>query len=79
MKKYKCIKIIGPYNGPFAENITTYILENEGKEIAWHSGPNKNFIFELNDYYINIFLSKRNIINYKKSQPIKLFNQTKLL
>jgi hypothetical protein len=70
---FKVINKIGPYNGKFSNSIITYKLRNiqDDKIYAWHSGPNKEIHFEINDLINGIFL-KGNRIDYKKSNPVKL-------
>ena len=74
-KMYKCHNIIGPYNGKFNKNITTYILyDSKGNKVAWHEGPNKRLRCKKGDIITGIVLKSNRNINYTKSKPkIKSF------
>jgi hypothetical protein len=70
---FKVINKIGPYDGKFCNSIITYKLRNiqDDKIYAWHSGPNKEINFEINDLINGVFL-KGDRIDYRKSNPVKL-------
>jgi hypothetical protein len=70
---FKVINKIGPYNGKFCNSIITYKLRNiqDDKIYAWHSGPNKEIDFKIDDLIGGVFL-KNNQVDYKKSNPVKL-------
>jgi len=74
---WKIINKIGPYNGPFEKNITTFKLKNAyGNIVAYHAKQNRPFNFEIGDIITGVCLNNDNTINYKKSK-IKL-NQLKI-
>ena len=67
---YKCQKIIGPYDGPFSNNVKTYILINSKNEKTyWHEGPNKPLDAKEGDLLRGIKLHKNGCVNYKDSFP----------
>jgi len=76
---WKVVAAIGPYDGPHADNITTYKLSSSGVDIFWHQGPNKKLNAEVGDvvYGISLYIDGKTI-NYKKSEIIKVILQNKL-
>lgn len=75
----KCKKISDPYKGPHSESliITYYLYDSQGIEYRWHQGPNKELSCKVGDILDGIVIKKesnknfkKNIINYKKSNPI---------
>lgn len=70
---FKVINKIGPYDGKFCNSLITYKLRNihDDKIYAWHSGPNKEIDFKIDDLIGGILL-KGSRIDYKKSNPVKL-------
>ena len=75
MNSYKCIKKIGPYNGPYEKNLISYFFENKNETIVWHTNIKKDPNFELNACYCGLYtrsFQNKNIINYKKSKPFKI-------
>lgn len=67
---YKCVKIIGPYDGPFSNNVKTYILIDSNQEkIYWHEGPNKSLGIKENDLVKGIKKRDNGVIDYRSSKP----------
>jgi len=76
---YKCVKVIGPYDGPFSYGVKTYILNNNhGDKIYWHEGPNKSLNVNVGDLVKGIKIRKDNVIDYKNSFPVIVLNQLDL-
>lgn len=83
----KCKQISPPYNGPYTDElITTYYLQDsQGNVYCWHEGPNKPLGCKVGDILDGIVIQKytkksykKNVINYKKSNPVIINVQTLL-
>lgn len=80
MSNYKCIKKIGPYDGPHSYGLISYFLKSQEHEVVWHSGPNKIEHFKVGEIYTGIKTKKvfgKNVVDYENSYPRLI--QTKLL
>jgi hypothetical protein len=80
MSNYKCIKKIGPYDGPFCYGLVSYFLKSDKETIVWHSGPNKIAYFTIDEIYTGIKTKKlfgKTVVDYDNSYPRLI--QTKLL
>lgn len=72
MCNYKCIKKIGPYDGPYGYGLVSYFLQSKDQSIVWHSGPNKVFYFQIGQIYTGIKTKKlfgKIVVDYEKSFP----------
>ena len=77
--KYRVIKILGPYNGPYAKNIITYFMEDqERKLVQWHEGPNKILGAAVADVLEGIVLNDKGGVDYRRSKPVKVISQLNL-
>jgi hypothetical protein len=74
------INIIGPYNGPYNNNLITYKLRlPNGNIIAWHENGNRGFPKEIN---INSLIEGLELSgtrpSYKKSNIKQIYKQESL-
>jgi hypothetical protein len=72
MSNYKCIKKIGPYDGPHSYGLISYFLEAKKETIVWHSGPNKIEHFKVGHVYTGIKTKKlfgKTVVDYENSYP----------
>ena len=77
--KYRVVKIMGPYNGPYAKNIITYFMECQNRQLVqWHEGPNKKLDAKVSDVLEGIVLNDKGGIDYRRSKPIKVISQLDL-
>jgi hypothetical protein len=75
MNNYKCVKKLGPYDGPHQKNLLSYFFENDTERVVWHCNKIKDPKFEIGQCYFGIittFYNNKKIINYKKSRPYKI-------
>lgn len=69
---------IGPYDGPYEKNITTYKLEvADQKIVVWHENGKRGLDANKGDIIIGLELTPDGIPNYSASDPkvvqLKLF------
>ena len=75
------INIIGPYNGPYENNLLTYKIKlSKGNIIVWHENGVRGFpLAYRGDFVEGLVLKKNKTIDYKNSRIRIISIQLKML